>query len=633
MKNKNQLIDCPPTAISRLGEKTFVRMKAWRLMPEKTSIVYFGYGLLKDAKGRTLTHDETELLVNSCLLLTVDPENPNRSNEEVEVFVDRQADPMNMSLNGNQGSGRAFYHGSCFNLKGIGKTVLATSGDPNHSNGRLDLVSALWEAICSNVIATNLQTGSAPVLAVIDTGQQIKVPWRDGLYPGGSIIRIDTDGQLDRPTHAFFRNQPISENEFLKFAANLGRQDGEKFIERILHGCWSAGNVSMNGHFIDYDTVLALRTRAPQWSYRANWLSNFFGLEGDGQKKLLKAMSDHPINRDAVSEKKLWQAFDQERYRQICKRMPDLMGFNNIDEVQSVTNNSNEYFKLVDTFIELSALMHPDFAATAPWHEHNSELAVFDFSRLFRFFPIWLDGHEFNCDEAMKLLKNPALRPGSLAEMTVDVEKHLKQFFCVESSHKKRATTRKARWFVDTLHSMMQKFRCRHPEKWRQLMVKAWVVNEDRTYINCRPGNDFLVALVQLLKADKIDSTAFAKMIQLIIKSCDRVFKPDIQKEHQTDIRIYLNGYTCRLVNKSGSFRHQMHIFSELVSESSETAKWEVNFNEEKYPCETKRQGECLVITGPQLSLSLLADWSKFSDLSFFADGQVFELLPVKRLN
>ncbi|MEW6709181.1 MAG: hypothetical protein AB1403_05095 [Candidatus Riflebacteria bacterium] len=630
---KNQLTDCPPAAVSRLGNESFVKMKAWRLIPEKASIVYFGYGLLKEANGRPLTQDETELLVKNSLLLTVDPDNPNRSNEEVEVFVDRQSDPMNMSLNGNQGSGRAFYHGCCFNLKGIGKTILATSGDPNHSNGRLDLVSALWEAICSNVIATNLQTGSASVLAVIDTGQQIRVPWRDGLYSGGSIIRIDTEGQLDRPTHAFFRNQPLSENELIEFATRLGRQDGEKFIERILHGCWSAGNVSMKGHFIDYDTVLALRNRAPQWSYRANWLSNFFGLEGDGQKKLLKAMSDHSINRDSISEKRLWQAFDHERYRQICHRLPDLLGFSNVEEAQALTSNSKDYFKLVDIFIELSSCMSPDFAATAPWHERNSELAIFDFSRFFRFFPIWLDGHEFNCDEAMRILKNPPLKPDSLAEMTADVEKHLRQFFCVESSREKRVAERKARWFVETLHSMMQKFRDRHADKWRRVMAKAWVANEERTYMNCRPGNDFLVALVQHLKAGKIDSSAFSAMIQLIINACDRIFRPGISEKHQTDTRIFLNGYTCLSVDESGFFSHQLHIFSGSVPENYETSQWEVNFKAEKHPCRAEKQGNQMVITGPEFSLNMLTDWLESSDPSFLANGKVFELQPVKRLN
>ena len=41
-------------------------------------------------------------------------------------FADRQSDPTGLALSGNQGSGRAYFFGKFFNIKGD-KTTLATS--------------------------------------------------------------------------------------------------------------------------------------------------------------------------------------------------------------------------------------------------------------------------------------------------------------------------------------------------------------------------------------------------------------------------------------------------------------------------------------------------------------------------
>jgi hypothetical protein len=209
-------------------------MHASKLEANQARIVFVRPGLLKNAEGKPMSADETREFVKNFLLLKLNYQNNQNEDHFQKVYVECQADPMQMSLNGNTGSGRAVYFGKHFNLKGIGKTILATSSDKNHSNGHLDLVSALWEAICANVISTNLKTGSAPVLAVIDTMQNIEVPWRRGNYPGGFIVRLDQNGELDRPTHLFFCNQPVSAEFFREFARNLGKQDAEKFIEQIL---------------------------------------------------------------------------------------------------------------------------------------------------------------------------------------------------------------------------------------------------------------------------------------------------------------------------------------------------------------------------------------------------------------
>ena len=58
--------------------------------------------------------------------------------------VDYQTCPLNISLNGNKGSGRAFFYKE-FNIKGD-KTVLATSTNEMYNNGFLNIEAGLKES-------------------------------------------------------------------------------------------------------------------------------------------------------------------------------------------------------------------------------------------------------------------------------------------------------------------------------------------------------------------------------------------------------------------------------------------------------------------------------------------------------
>lgn len=630
--NQKDLITQVPGATRRLGPTTFITMDAYPLDPEMVQVVFVNKELLEKLLGESLTEEQAEAFVKDNLLITLDPAAGIPDSTPVKVFVDRQDDPMNMSLNGNLGSGRAVYYGSCFNLKGIGRTALASSVDPNHSNGNLDLVSALWEMICANVLFTNLDTGTAPVLAVIDRNRQIEVPWREGLYPSGVVIRVDCSGELDRPTHLFQCQEAVAGDRLRNIAGRLGCQDAEKFIERILHGCWSAGNISLEGHLIDYDTVFAVRGRAPQWSYRPNWLSNFFGLEGAGQKKILKAIADHPINGEAVSYRELCHFFDAARKSQLERRFIDLTGFDQIAAKESAPITQSALSALVDLFEMLSKKMFPDFKATAPWDEHNSRLSVYDLAGFMRLYPILRKSGHLDKKILTEMIRNPVgLNVETLVSgMPDSIRRSMTRDFVVSSEDQLIELDRLALEFIEEYEKLLAAIEAKFPEAMGRLAMRSYVINEERTYMNCRPGNDTLVALIQNWKSGKINARRFSELLNLLIKANDRIPRLDEGGCCIADMRLFLNGYTANLVSAEDVFQPCLTMFSESeFSEISNAESWELSIGSSTRPCKVASAAGRMRIIGPRFPLKLLT--SGIIEPVFTNRGVVFQLQSIER--
>ncbi|MFZ2956978.1 MAG: hypothetical protein WA705_08825 [Candidatus Ozemobacteraceae bacterium] len=135
-------IEKTPGAVERLGLSTFAVMDAYPIDPARVEVVYVQTAILSEYLGKPLDDKQAKAFVQQHLLLSLDPKEGIPGATPVKVYADRQADPLNISLVGNSGSGRAVYAGDRFNVKGIGKTVLATSKDPLRSNGILDLASS-----------------------------------------------------------------------------------------------------------------------------------------------------------------------------------------------------------------------------------------------------------------------------------------------------------------------------------------------------------------------------------------------------------------------------------------------------------------------------------------------------------
>ncbi|MBF0407648.1 MAG: hypothetical protein HQM10_09860 [Candidatus Riflebacteria bacterium] len=685
--SKESLCQTLPKSVDRLGSKIFVTMDAYPVDPKKAFVAYVQNDLLHLFNGKPSDENQARDFISRNLLLSLDPADGIPGAPPVKVYVDRQADPMNMSLTENLGSGRAAYYGDRFNLKGIGKTVLAVSKDVIHSNGILDMVGGLKEMICSNVLQTNIRTGASSVLSVIDMKKQVEVPWVKQKVPGCLLIRLDDHGELDRPVHLFYRNEPVSGDRLRRFAARLGMQDAEKFIERVLHGGWSAGNVSLDAHLIDYDTVFAVHGRAPQWSYRPNWLSDFFGLEDLGQKELMKAVADHPINGDSVSLAELYKIFDKTRKNQLEQRFLDLVGVNLVEFNKHFLVHSPEIESLVQRFFNLSMKMYPNFKATAAWDKENICLSVYDFSRFFRYYPIVRKNG--NCDDktALGLIRNPHGKMKKSKEteeggMPDDIENSLTKDFVVSSDAELKELDKQVLEFIRDYEKLLVSIDEKLPESSAENLLRAYVVNEERTYMIPIPANEIIVGLTMYYKAGKITSQQFSDFIQLIVEVSNRIPQFDAQGRCQSDARLYLNAYTTNLISRDGFYQPRLTFLhtpqmsetaqkllkeienrnaenhnensiinsednpamsnvkptiypaknsvensSDEFSQKLHSSLWQVKIGDVMYTCDVQREGRRTHITGPKLPLkNLIIDPI---EPHFFSGNKEVKLKPV----
>lgn len=638
-----------PSAVTRLGTSTFVVMDAYPVDPKRAKTLFVHEDLQQLMLGTAAGGDRPTGFVERNLLLSLDPKDAASGATPLRVYVDRQADPMNMSLTGNLGSGRAAYVGDRFNLKGIGKTVLATSKDPLHSNGVVDMVSALWEMICANALQTNIRTGTSPVLSVIDNDKRVHVEWVDQKVPGGIIVRLTDHGELDRPTHLFHRNQPVKAEQLRYMARRYGMQDAEKFIERILHGGWSAGNISIDGHLIDYETVFAVRGRAPQWSYRPNWLSDFFGLEGLGQKELLTALAKHSINVEGVAPTELHRLFDKARKSWLERRFPDLLGVNPREFLPRRLEFYRTVSSLVRQFERLSMKMYPHFAATSPWDQDNAGLSVYDLSRFFRYYPILRRTGKVDEKTALRLLKNPLGKNVWSVEteeygMPGDIEAALLKDFVVSSPGQVEKLDREALAFIREFDGFLTALWEAFPESIEAMCRRAYVVNEERTYMNSRPGNDTLIALVEWYGDGRLKPEGFSEILHLILEACDRIPRYDARQRCQTDMKLYQNAYVSNLVQPDGvSYQPRLTLLgAPLVSgegaavlneladrQGTQHSLWSVEIEGTRHPCTIEREKNRVHIIGPVLPLARLIN--EAGAPLFSRDGTSFPLKPIVR--
>jgi len=659
-------------------------MEAFPLDPARVEVLYVRTDLVSEMAGRPLTDEEARDFVRRFLLLTLDPREGLPGAVPVQVYVDRQADPLNISLVGNSGSGRAVYVGDRFNLKGVGKTVLATSNDPQRSNGALDLVGALWEALCSNVLQTNLRTGTSPALAVVDLRKDVLLPWYKDPIPTGMLIRLDRQGELDRPAHLFFRGQPLAGERLVDMARAFGAQDAEKFVERILHGGWSAGNISNGGCLIDYDSVFAVRGRAPQWSFRPNWPSNFFGLESQGQKILLQALAASPVNGDGLSVDRLHAVFDEARRDRLEERFLDLVGLEP-DERRSLfpelyQNTRGEadgepprqprsapdlapifpvsrLRDLVRRFETLAMKMYPHFRATATWDEDNAALSVFDCSRFFRLYPLVRMSGPVDMEGALGLIRNPiggmiTSRETREGGMPDHVRSALEERFGVTSPEHAAAADQEAREFIASYEALLAFVQARSPAGNWARCARAYVVNEERTYMNSRPGHDTLIALLQWYKAGSLSASRFGVMLDLLIAACDRVPRPDARGRLPVDVRVFREGCTSTLVTTDGGFHLRLTLLppDAVHPESGERevaadgdqgdgfrwdawrrGPWELENGGNKQECMYEEEAGRMLVTGPRLPLVRLVAGPP--SCRFLCDGRNVPLHPLTRLD
>ncbi|MBI5153483.1 MAG: hypothetical protein HZA36_03435 [Parcubacteria group bacterium] len=372
-----------PDAMRRLNRRIFVKETARKMSQDEYNVIYTNNSLLKSLG---YIKDETQEEINSLIgnafaYVLVQNKEVGKANDQKMVYADFQADPTGIALSGNKGSGRACYMGSDFNIKGIGRTQFAMHPeDLIHGSGKLDLVTALREAIVTDYLCKETDASSAPIIAVIALREKIPVPWKKKLVSAALLVRLDK-GALDRPSHLAYAKlqRPLNLDRIVR---RYARMDAEMFAKRIFHGAWSTGNISLDGHFLDIESVSMVSGRGPRCNITKKYLSNYFGYESLGAKQVIKQLSEML----GGNFEECIRTYDEERGSELSKQFLQLLGILS-DNIDFIIKNISNVQGLALQFEFLARKISPrsiDFTTFGNSEKGNHLL---DFSELFRNLP------------------------------------------------------------------------------------------------------------------------------------------------------------------------------------------------------------------------------------------------------
>jgi len=504
-----------------IGKDTFLELPIYK-RKKKLKLIYVNPNLYERliepysfAKAKNYLEEYFSITIND----------EYRLNDDVVGFgyADYQGDPSGIALDGNKGSGRAYYVSDRFNLKGE-LTPLATSPYPIYNNGKLSLESAIHETLISNVLAEEFNTYET--LAILDPEEPYLFPGSEEEMRTAVMIRTYKDNELYRLSHRFINKLPFAREELERIASEMGVLEGKKFIHRLLHGAWSLGNLSIGTNMIDFDTTYFLKNRNPSFSFTYKYPTNYFGEEHLGQIKILELILNSELNVDNVDIKHLSEIIVENRYQTIINEFPNLMGIN-----AAVPNS------LVDKFIELSKYGYKCYDELYTMCPKNDDVAVFNFSRFFRHYPTLIRDECYSVSKCLELLIN------SEGEIFDTENEHLRivvdnafSDYQVDTDELLTELIEQAIQFIKDYDEVFK----RNVRDIEVASLNAYIVNEDRTHL-------FNNRLTKYHLAELEDKEIVNRLMNLIIEASDR--KLD-REEHICDLHIGNGFYSYRLINR-----------------------------------------------------------------------------------
>lgn len=624
-----------PGALNRVGDDVFLPVQSYKLPDHNTEAIYFNRNLTQAYFGPEETTETVSDKINGSLSVHLAPQDKKYGalDPYLPAYVDYQKDPSGIAMSGNLGSGRAFYLGRRFNIKGA-KTPLAkaASDDPIHSDGVLDMETAVWETMVSNALNQDLRTGTSPVLAMIDTKRPLENPSpKVPLASETLLVRID-DGQLDRPTHLFKRGEPVSGEQLMRMADLFGKEEAEKFIERILHGCWSAGNISIEGHMLDYDTVRSVHSRAPQTLGTIYFPTNLFGLEQNGQFMILKNFVESPLNRDNVSLQQVRAGLEKSYRDRITSRLPDLMGFDIILKDRVMRLFEKELYELSDEFQHLSRMMYDRYDAVDIYSPKNDELAIFDFSRFFRLYPVLKRSGQWNIRNAMALLLNPdgKLGDGDKEGFPASLKNYIRDNNFTVSTEKELAACldRAVRFITAYDRTFGRLNRSIFTRKDMSAEMKAYVVNEDRRYMDGPLGRSFKSDVINAYKTGEFGRERFNTIIEKMIQANRRIPSAAKEDRYVSDVEIFKDGHSGRYLSRRGTCLFFLSIFKDEWQNKKTAGQYRMTVQGRSYPCFLEDEGAEIRLVSPEFDNSILL--ARDLDVCFYSGDDKIDMSPFK---
>lgn len=492
---------------------------------ESYNVVYINSKLYEEIFKEKYEWEKARQKISEMFSITLDEEKSN--NQLVgKAYSDKQLDPSGMALSGNLGSGRAYFYGSSFNIKGD-KTKLATSPKSIYSNGKYALSAAIKETVIANILAEDFVIPTFETLAILETKERFDFIEeymdsddiiREETYnlPCSIEIRVNKDKELYRISNALINKDECTIKEMESFCKKLAKIEANKFCDRFLHGSWSVGNISTNGNLIDFDTATFVKGRFPQYSNTNKYKSNYFGYELLGQKLMIKSILEN-ANIENVKEvqKKLEDLMDRKYDDNIKIRFCDLIGLD-------YNLHYEKYSKYIDNLCEkfnvLSRKFVPNYYETNVAEQNGDITYVFDFSKFFQKYLICKKESKNNMLLGMKLLLNDTeyIEYEKIGMIKEKVDKFFSENLVKENMIDNLIL--EAMDFIEKYDELFTKVK--EENELENIILKQYIINADRNYLY--ENEKIFVELSYLYDNKKIDFNTLNVIINMLINTNKR---------------------------------------------------------------------------------------------------------------
>lgn len=538
----NMEFDELPKELDNIGKEVFLKVPFYK-RNNPGEVIYINKELYEKLFGKKYQYERAKKDIIDRFSVTLD----NTGEYLGEGFVDRQSDPTDIALNGNKGSGRAFYLYRNCNVKGT-KTPLATSSRSDYNNGYYSLDSAIQEGLISNVLDKDL-FDNFETLAIIDTGEKYLFPYVDRELPCGLIVRYYKDKQLYRFSHRFVNNKPFSKEEIIWIAHKIGELEGKKFIDRFIHGAWSIGNISIDGNMIDLDTSFFVEGRNPQWSYTDKYITNYFGYEEYGQIKALETVINSDLNIDKVSIDLVRKIICEKKKTTIRENFGRLLGY----QEEVYLRYKEQFDELADMFCQMSKLIFDNYDNLNCSDINSLKTYLFNFSRLFRFYQI--DKNE------LRLLINKEADCFSYIYDNEEYHKKIREMFndiIVTDIKDYSEYIKQAISFISKMDELVALIDREENVDKKKKLVYAYVRNEDKKYLMAKKWmRSELIGLYHERGSKVVNDV----MNMIIACYQDRYREKD---SYMTDLYIADIGIIYREINVNGYYKNILRLYDDV---------------------------------------------------------------------
>ena len=583
------ILQAIPKAVTRLGEDLFLKVPLYQAKDPHIPI-YINHALFKKyipLYKQNYTWDNMCRWITTNFSLTLNI----KQSKGIQIgfaYVDKQADPSHIALQGNTGSGRAFYVGSIFNIKGE-KTPCATSSHMHHASGILPLSDALKNTISANGLYADLEYTLSPILAIVVLERTAIHPIHKNPVQCAHIIRLDIEGSLDRITHYFYKAQGLSPKTLHNMAKHFGQLEAKKIIHRVLHGSWSSGNISPTGHLIDFDSVCTVKHRIPQFSQSSYYIENYFSFEYLGKCKVLThVLQDPALNTAHVTIDTLKKIFFTSRNQKLRQKWPHLMGFISVTSNRMFTKEMNA---LIEAFLELCRYIRykkPEYFFV--YRSMHFEACLYDFSTFFRYFPLLKLNNQYTLERAYNLLfqtqlefkkKTKPSRKRPALELSETTWEHITPYY-VHTKTQQKELAKRVFAFIASYNSLFDKMLAQTKAPLHKIAMHAYAFNEERFYLL----PIFNLSTILAEHYNKTSIKTLNRWITSIIEASKRTPRPN-NKRVITDLRLFVDGRSYIEIHHTGFFNILFHIEKAPIQPPLKTLEknYTIAFQEENYRC------------------------------------------------